>query len=277
MGSLPQPGFEDRLAAILAICRKMNSERELGPLLDLIAREAAKLLDCDRASIFLLDGRRNSEAIRLRITMGMAGWAAMKRESPPAGDGTRNVLAVADAQPGRRDRRRVSEALKKRTAPVYHSRRGCAPALASHAANAIETRSWCEICAHSQDELAQQNANLWREVENRHQSHGILGAGPKIQEIVRLIERIRDSVGERADHRRERHRQGTDREGDPLHQPARAQAVCGAELRGAAGDPAGERAVRHREGRRDGREPRWGSSSRPTAARCSWTRSATSA
>src|SRR3954470_13338109 len=99
MGSLPQPGFEDKLSAILAICREMSFERELGPLLDVIAREAAKLLGCDRVSIFLLDGRRNTEASRLRLSMGMAGWAAMKGESPPPEDGTRNVLAVAMRNP----------------------------------------------------------------------------------------------------------------------------------------------------------------------------------
>ena len=46
-------------ADILAICQRINSERDLGALLDLIAREAIKLLDCDRASIFLLDRERN--------------------------------------------------------------------------------------------------------------------------------------------------------------------------------------------------------------------------
>src|SRR3954468_3916453 len=95
MGSLPQPGFENKLSAILAICRKMSFERELGPLLDLVAREAAKLLECERAGIFLLDGQRNSEAIRLRASLGIAGRAAMKGESAPPGQGTRNVLAVA--------------------------------------------------------------------------------------------------------------------------------------------------------------------------------------
>src|SRR3954453_16853350 len=59
MGSLPQPGLQEKLGHIPAICRKMNSEREVGPLLDLIAREATTLLDCDRASIFLLDRERN--------------------------------------------------------------------------------------------------------------------------------------------------------------------------------------------------------------------------
>ena len=58
MGAIAQTEggtFQD----ILAICRRINSERDLGALLDLIAREATKLLDCDRASIFLLDRERH--------------------------------------------------------------------------------------------------------------------------------------------------------------------------------------------------------------------------
>ena len=109
-------------------------------------------------------------------------------------------------------------------------------------------------------------------------THGIIGSGQRIQQIVRLVERIRDSVvnvlitGE----------SGTGKElvAKAIHynSPARAQAFRGTELRGAARDAAGKRALRHREGRGHGRGPaRWASSKRPTAARFSWTRSATSA
>ena len=53
MASIQQPELNERLAAILAISQKMNSQRDLSSLLDLIAREATSLLDCERASIFL--------------------------------------------------------------------------------------------------------------------------------------------------------------------------------------------------------------------------------
>jgi GAF domain-containing protein len=59
MASIQQPELNERLAAILAISQKMNSQRDLSSLLDLIAREATSLLDCERASIFLLDRERN--------------------------------------------------------------------------------------------------------------------------------------------------------------------------------------------------------------------------
>src|SRR5579864_2207070 len=68
MGAGPQAGLQERLAAILAICQKMNSERDLYTLLDLIAREATALLDCDRASIFLLD--RDNKELWSQVALG---------------------------------------------------------------------------------------------------------------------------------------------------------------------------------------------------------------
>src|SRR6478609_13890 len=97
MGSVPQAEFDERLAAILAISRKMNSERDLGALLDLIAREATSLLDCDRASIFLLDRETNElwskvalgseQILRFDARRGIAGSAAL----------TGNTINVRDA------------------------------------------------------------------------------------------------------------------------------------------------------------------------------------
>src|SRR3954453_12457413 len=87
MSSFPQAEFDERLAAILAISEKMNSEHDLGSLLDLIAREAISLLDCDRASIFLLDRQTNElwskvalgseEILRFDARRGIAGSTAL--------------------------------------------------------------------------------------------------------------------------------------------------------------------------------------------------------
>jgi Nif-specific regulatory protein len=220
MGPSSQAGLHEKLAHILAICQKMNSERELGPLLDLIAREAISLLDCDRASIFLLDRERNElwskvalgsdEILRFDASVGIAGRAVTTGDTVNVRDAysdprfftgiddqtgyrTRNVLAVAV-------RNHVGqiigafEVLNKR-AGVFTSRdEEALGALASHAANAIETAQLIGDLRRSQDELALQNAHLWREVESKYARHGIIGAGHRIQQIVRLIERIRDSV-----------------------------------------------------------------------------------
>src|ERR1041385_5550132 len=96
MGTLSQPDLNEKLAAILTICQKMNSERDLGALLDLIAREAIELLDCERASIFLLDRERNElwskvalgsdEILRFDARLGIAGTAALTGNSVNVSD-----------------------------------------------------------------------------------------------------------------------------------------------------------------------------------------------
>src|SRR5438445_339196 len=79
--------LHEKLSAILTISQKMNSERDLGALLDLVAREATRLLEAERASIFLLDWENlelwskialgSEEIIRFDARKGIAGAAAL--------------------------------------------------------------------------------------------------------------------------------------------------------------------------------------------------------
>src|SRR5947209_4221510 len=207
MGSLPRPELNEKLAAILSICQKMNSERDLGSLLDLIAREATNLLDCDRASIFLLDGERkelwskvalgSEEILRFDVRKGVAGHAATTGETVNVRDAynderfytaiddqtgyrTRNLLAIAL----RNERGEVIgafEVLNKRIGAFTPRDEEALAALGAHVAGAIETAQLIHELRRNQDELTQQNAHLWREVEHRYSTHGIIGSGPKIQ------------------------------------------------------------------------------------------------
>jgi Nif-specific regulatory protein len=86
------------------------------------------------------------------------------------------------------------EALNKRAGAFTARDEDSLDALASHAAIAIETAQLIGELRRNQDELVQQNAHLWREVESRYSAHGIIGTGQKMQQVVRLIERIRDSL-----------------------------------------------------------------------------------
>jgi Nif-specific regulatory protein len=220
MGSLPQRELDNRLSEILSICQKMNSERDLGALLDLIAREATNLLEGDRASIFLLDRERNElwsqvalgseEILRFDATMGIAGNAVQTGDTINVSDAyndprfygaidgqtgyrTHNVLAVAMRnQLG--EIIGAFEVLNKRAGAFTERDEESLHALASHAAIAIETAQIVSELRRSQDELVQQNAHLWREVENRYATHGIIGTGLRIQQVVRQVERIRDSL-----------------------------------------------------------------------------------
>src|SRR5262245_33954203 len=122
MGGMPQAEFQERLSGLLSICQKMNSERDLGALLDVMAHEATLLLDCDRASIFLLDREKNElwskvalgsdEILRLDAHLGVVGTAVTTGHTVNVSDAyndprfyhaidsqtgyhTRNLLALA--------------------------------------------------------------------------------------------------------------------------------------------------------------------------------------
>ena len=82
-----QSRLPEKLHSILKICLEMNSTRDLSALLDLIAREAARLMEADRASIFLLDREKgelwskvalgSEEILRFDARLGIAGAAAL--------------------------------------------------------------------------------------------------------------------------------------------------------------------------------------------------------
>src|SRR5580658_4644833 len=220
MGTVAQTDLGGNFADILAICQRINSERDLGALLDLIAREAIKLLACDRASIFLFDRQRNElwskvalgsdDILRFDAASGIAGAAVssgrainvLDAYSDPrfytgidsrTGYRTRSILA-APLRNQRGDTLGAFETLNKHSGVFNRRDEESLLTLASHAAIAIETAQLIGELRRSQDELTEQNAHLWREVESKYSSHGMLGTGQKIQQIVRLVERIRDSL-----------------------------------------------------------------------------------
>src|SRR5262245_17201728 len=75
----------EKLLALLRIAEQLNAERNQEALLTLIAREAARLLDAELASLFLLDRNRNElwskvsfdadETLRFDASQGIAGEA----------------------------------------------------------------------------------------------------------------------------------------------------------------------------------------------------------
>ncbi|MCH2212471.1 MAG: sigma-54-dependent Fis family transcriptional regulator [Fuerstiella sp.] len=61
----------DRLRSTLDIASRLSVNEETAPLLELIAAEAARLLDCDRSSIFLWD--RERDEVEARPALGVPG------------------------------------------------------------------------------------------------------------------------------------------------------------------------------------------------------------
>ncbi len=206
----------DRFVTLLDICQRINSEKNFDDLLNIIATEAAKLVDAERSTIFLIDAKKGelwakvalgtSEVIRFDSRMGIAG-AVMKTgktmivddayNSPlfyPAIDSltgfrTRNILCV----PIRNYRSEiigVFQVLNKRDGRFKVEDDQFVEALASQAAVALENARQLMDLEQKQKELIEENLTLRQEVEERFSARKILGTTLRIDEIRNLIDRI---------------------------------------------------------------------------------------
>jgi Nif-specific regulatory protein len=206
------------LQRVLDLCGQINAERDVSRLLELIAREGAKLLECERVTIFLLDREKcelisqvtlDGEKIRLDARLGIAGACAM----------TGQVIKVDDAQQDQRFYTAVDARTSFQTRTVLaiplrdpagtvigtfqciNTRHRIftpedeqvANALAAQAAIAIETAHLVRDFKAQQAQLEAENAQLRKEVEGRFSTQQIIGTSGSIQLIVRLIDHIRDS------------------------------------------------------------------------------------
>jgi len=210
----------DQLVHILHICQKMSSERDLTALLDLIAREAATLLDADRASLFLLDEEKgelwskialgSDEILRLDARLGIAGAVVTSGQTinvPDAqhhpkfypridnytGYRTLNLLATPLVNHVGRTVG-VFEVLNKKTGTFDPEDEEIIKALAAQAAIAIETAQLVEELNRHRSQLQKENSQLRKEVEGRFYTQKIIGTSQKIQAVLNLVRQISDST-----------------------------------------------------------------------------------
>jgi GAF domain-containing protein len=156
----------DKFSTLLEISRRINSEKNFDELLTIITNEAAKLIDAERATIFLLDKVKGelwakvamgvSSTIRFDARLGIAGAVLIAGKTLVVEDAyksplfyasvdsttgfhTRNILSV----PLRNHKREiigVFQVLNKREGKILPEDEQFVEALAGQAAVAIETR-----------------------------------------------------------------------------------------------------------------------------------------
>ncbi|MGE5443607.1 MAG: sigma 54-interacting transcriptional regulator [Ignavibacteriales bacterium] len=213
-----QSRIGEKLPAILEICQKMSAEKELAALLNLIAKEAARLMEADRASIFLLDRNKNElwsiitldgTQIRFDARLGIAGAAALTGQTINVEDAYKDprFYRGIDGRTGYRTRSLLVvplrsqegnvigtfQVLNKKNGVFNQYDEGIAELLGAQVATAIETVQLVEELNRHREELLQENTQLLMAVEKRFSTQNILGTSPQIQNTVRLIEQISDS------------------------------------------------------------------------------------
>jgi Nif-specific regulatory protein len=209
----------DKFVSLLAISHRINSEKDFDELLNLITSEAAKLVDAERATIFILDKATGqlwaktalgvSETIRFDARLGIAGAVLISGKNMIVEDAyksplfypsidsltgfhTRNVLSV----PLRNIRREITgvfQVLNKKDGKFTSEDEQLVEALALHAATALQNAKAMSELESRQQELIQENETLRKEVEDRYTTKSILGSSARMEQIRDLIERTAES------------------------------------------------------------------------------------
>jgi Nif-specific regulatory protein len=209
----------EKYTALLDISYRLNSERNFDQLLKLIADEATKHVDAERATIFILDKNRGelwakvalgvSDTIRFDARLGIAGAVLIAGKplvvedaykSPlfyPSIDSltgfhTRNILSVPLRNP-KQEIIGVFQVLNKHDGKFSSEDEHFVQALANQAAIALENTQTLTELESRQQALIEENQNLRKQVEERFTTKRILGTSSKINEIRALIERIAET------------------------------------------------------------------------------------
>jgi Nif-specific regulatory protein len=209
----------DKFSSLLDISRRMNSEKNFDELLQIITTEAAKLVDAERATIFLLDKDKGElftktaigidNTIRFDARLGVAGAVLISGQkmivedayrSPlfyPSIDSntgfqTRNILSVP-LRNAKRDIIGVFQVLNKKTGKFQSEDEQFVEALALQAGIALENLQAYSQLESRQHELLVENQHLRKEVEERFTSKSMLGTTSKLHDIRSIIERTAET------------------------------------------------------------------------------------
>ena len=220
-GSASAGGLADsqKLASILRLCQRMNSERDLNTLLDLVVLEASHLLDCERASIFLFTPARDElvskvalgseQTIRVGAGVGIAGTVAATGELITVNDAysdTRFFQGIDD-DTGYRTRSVLAlplvgadgeiigafEILNKRNGAYTVEDTEIARSLGANAALAIQNAQMIGELRRHRMALESENRNLLREIGGRLPAQSLLGTSAPIESLRTMIARVADA------------------------------------------------------------------------------------
>src|SRR5215475_12349744 len=205
----------EKFVSLLSLTRRFNSEKDFDELLNITTVEAAKLLDAERATIFLLDKPAGqlwartalgvSETIRFDARLGIAGAVLISGKNMVVEDAyksplfnpsidsltgfqTRNILSVP-LRNIRRDIIGVFQVLNKKDGRFTSEDEQLVEHLSLHAAVALENARAMSDLTTRQQELLSENETLRKQVEERYTTKTILGSTTRMSEMRTIIER----------------------------------------------------------------------------------------
>jgi len=217
--AISHSGPDSKIENLLAVCRRMSSVRDLGALLDLLAREAAELSSAERATILLLDRDRSEfwskvalgsdEILRFDARLGIAGAVLQSGQALNVSDPYEDhrFHARMDEETGYRTRNLLAGPLKamggevigvfqllnKHDGTFTSADEQMLEILADQAAVAIQNVQLLDELQREKSELAQQNTRLRQEISGGFATKKIIGSSAPIRSVVRLIDQLHAS------------------------------------------------------------------------------------
>ncbi len=220
-GTAPRkhPARPEEVQAALDTIRRLRDERDPLSLFYVIAQEGARLLDAERATIFLLDRDRcelisqatlDGHSIRLDARLGISGTVAMTGQVINIPDAqqddrfhqimdvrtqfrTRSVVAVP-LRTTAGDIIGVFQALNKRRGAFTGEDERIAQLLGNEAAILLERVTQQPPSGRTPESGEADLAGGEQAAAGLASTRNIVGTSPRIQGIVRLIDQIRDSA-----------------------------------------------------------------------------------
>jgi Nif-specific regulatory protein len=210
--------METDKAVLLTIIRRIHSERELVPLMNLLKQEIKELIRADLVSVFGFDREScelrsfltlDNQEIRFDARLGVAGAVAMSGKTIKIEDAPNHPLffTAVDSQTGYRTQTvlavpiknvrdeviGVCEGINKQGGPFTESDAEILEAFAAHAANAMETALVIDTLKKSRAGQDPRDERQRKIEIGQAYLRNIVGMSPQIQAIVRLIDQIRES------------------------------------------------------------------------------------
>ena len=208
-----------KYSTLFNLCHMMSYERDLNTLLDFLVKNSAEVVDADRASIFLFDKKRNelwskvaigtTVVIRFDARLGIAGEVLKTGEIINAEDAyshpkfnrevdkktgyTTNTLLCVPMKDINGKPIGVLQTLNKKGGMFSKEDEEVLEVFASHAAIAVENAKLIGELEGTKARLQQENIILRGKTRGRFFVSNIIGTSPRIQSIVKLIEKISDS------------------------------------------------------------------------------------
>lgn len=205
-------------SALMSTIRRIHSERELVPLMNLLAREVKELLSADLVSVFLFDRQKcelcslislDNQKICFDARLGVAGAAATKGKTINVVDAYEHELFYkeVDSRTGYRTKTilaapiknireevvGVCEAINKLEGVFTCDDVQLLETFASHAASAIETALLIDALKREQGKNEPKDKLQNRIEIGQSYLQKLVGVSPEIEAIIRLIDQLRES------------------------------------------------------------------------------------